>query len=106
DKTDELGTVTVPTIFELAHDAGYTTAAFLSKRKLRHVLKEGTVDEVRYPGFGPMPASRIVAEATQYIRKAKPNLVFVHIADADFMGHRLGWGSLFYRWGVREADAG
>jgi predicted AlkP superfamily pyrophosphatase or phosphodiesterase len=106
DKTDDLGTVTVPTVFELAHNAGYRTAAFLSKRKLRTIMKEGTLDEVRYPGFGVAPASRTVREASQYIRKARPNLLFVHIADADFMGHRMGWESIFYRWGVREADAG
>jgi predicted AlkP superfamily pyrophosphatase or phosphodiesterase len=106
DRTDELGVVTVPTVFELAHDAGYRTAAFLSKRKLRHLLKQGTLDEVRYPGFGPMPASRMVREAADYIRRSEPNLLFVHIADVDFMGHRIGWGSLLYRWAVREADAG
>jgi arylsulfatase A-like enzyme len=106
DRTDDLGVVSVPTVFELVHDAGYRTAAFLSKRKLRHLIKEGTLDQVRYPGFGYLPASRTVREAADYIRARKPHLIFVHIADVDFMGHRLGWGSYFYRWAVREADAG
>jgi predicted AlkP superfamily pyrophosphatase or phosphodiesterase len=106
DRTDDLGVVSVPTVFELAHAAGYRTAAFLSKRKLRHLLKEGTLDEVRYPGFGVLPASRIVREAAAHIQRERPNLIFVHIADVDFMGHRVGWGSFLYRWAVRETDAG
>ena len=106
DKTDELGVITVPTVFELAHDAGYRTAAFFSKKKFNHLLREGSLDEVRVPRFGLIPASRTVAEAIQHMRRARPNLLFVHIAEADFMGHRMGWMSLGYRWGVREADAG
>jgi arylsulfatase A-like enzyme len=97
--------VAVPTVFELAHDAGYKTAAFFSKKKFNHLLREGSLDEVRVPRFGLIPASRTVSEAIQHMRKERPNLLFVHIAEPDFMGHRLGWMSLAYRWGVREADA-
>jgi predicted AlkP superfamily pyrophosphatase or phosphodiesterase len=105
DETDEVGVVSVPTVFELAHQAGYRTAAFFSKKKFNHLIKEGSLDEVRVPRFGLIPASRTVGEAMQYMRRRKPNLLFVHIAEADFLGHRLGWMSMAYRWGVREADA-
>jgi len=105
DETDELGVVSVPTVFELAHQAGYRTAAFFSKKKFNHLIREGSLDEVRVPRFGLVPASRTVGEAIQYLRRNKPNLLFVHIAEPDFMGHRMGWMSIGYRWGVREADA-
>jgi arylsulfatase A-like enzyme len=105
DKTDEFGVVSVPTVFELAHQVGYHTAAFFSKKKFNHLLREGSLDESRVPRFGVVPASRTVGEAIQYLRRKKPNLLFVHIAEPDFMGHRMGWMSLGYRWGVREADA-
>jgi arylsulfatase A-like enzyme len=105
DETDELGVVPVPTVFELAHQAGYHTAAFFSKKKFNHLIREGSLDEVRVPKFGLVPASRTVGEAIQYMRRKQPNLLFVHIAEADFMGHRMGWMSMAYRWGVREADA-
>jgi arylsulfatase A-like enzyme len=105
DETDEFGVVPVPTVFELAHQAGYHTAAFFSKKKFNHLIREGSLDEVRVPRFGLVPASRTVNEAIQYMRRKKPNLLFVHIADADFMGHRVGWMSMPYRWAVREADA-
>jgi predicted AlkP superfamily pyrophosphatase or phosphodiesterase len=105
DETDEYGVVSVPTIFQLAHEAGYRTAAFFSKKKFNHLIIEGSLDEVRVPRFGLVPASRTVGEAIQYMRREQPNLLFVHIAEADFMGHRIGWMSMPYRWGVREADA-
>jgi predicted AlkP superfamily pyrophosphatase or phosphodiesterase len=105
DETDELGVVSVPTVFDLAHQAGYSTAAFFSKKKFNHLIREGTLDAVRVPRFGLVPASRTVNEAIQYMRRKQPNLLFVHIADADFMGHRVGWMSMPYRWAVREADA-
>jgi arylsulfatase A-like enzyme len=106
DRTDELGTVAVPTVFDLAHDAGYRTAAFFSKSKFNHLVHDGSLDAVRVPGAGVVPASRIVREAVQYLKHKKPNLLFVHIAEPDFMGHRVGWMTPPYLWAVREADAG
>jgi len=105
DRTGELGVVGVPTVFELAHDAGYHTAAFFSKAKFRHLVREGSLDFVGVPGGNVLPASRTVTEAVRYMRRERPNLLFVHIADPDFMGHAVGWMSLPYRWAVREADA-
>jgi predicted AlkP superfamily pyrophosphatase or phosphodiesterase len=106
DRTDELGTVSVPTVFELAHQAGYHTAAFFSKSKFNHLVREGSLDEVGVPNGGVLSAARTVREAVRYMRHERPNLLFVHIADPDFMGHRVGWMSTLYRWAVREADAG
>jgi hypothetical protein len=106
DRTDEVGTVGVPTIFDLAQQAGYHTAAFFSKEKFRHLVHEGSLNEARLPNFGVLPAARTVGEAVRYMRRERPNLLFVHIAEPDFLGHRLGWMSLLYRWSVREADAG
>lgn len=106
DRTEELGTVDVPTLFDLVHRAGYRTAAVFSKEKFRHLVHDGTLDVARVPRGGVLPASRSVAEAVRYIRTQRPNLLFVHIADPDFMGHSTGWMSRMYRFAVREADAG
>jgi len=40
-----------------------------------------------------------------YLEDERPNLLFVHIADADFIGHRIGWMTPFYGRAVRAADA-
>lgn len=105
DRTPELGTVGVPTVFELARQAGYHTAAYFAKGKFRHLVREGSLDEARLPSGGVLPATRVVGEAVRHLRHERPNLLFVHIADADFMGHTFGWMSGPYRWAVREADA-
>ena len=42
DRTDELGVVTAPTIFALAKQSGFTTAAFFSKSKFHHLQQPGS----------------------------------------------------------------
>jgi len=106
DRTDDVGTVSVPTVFKLVKDAGYSTAAFFSKSKFRHLVTEGSLDEARFPNGGVLPASRTVTDAIRYMQYRRPNLLFVHIADTDFMGHRVGWMSGMYLRAVREADEG
>ena len=101
----DFGYVTVPTMFQLAHDAGYRTAAFVSKKKFQHIFPEGTLDATGLPGGAALPASRTVSEAIRYLEHEKPNLLFVHIAEPDALGHMLGWMGFGYRWAVREADA-
>lgn len=106
DRTAELGTIDTPTIFERAKDAGFTTAAFFSKSKFRHLQKAGTLDFTQAPtGIDLWMATKTVEDVLQYLRWNQPNLLFVHIAEPDFAGHSIGWNSFAYRWGVRRADA-
>lgn len=84
------GVVQVPTVFQIARGAGYTTAMFAGKDKFRHLNVPGTIDEFQYPGW----QSRVVAmAAAKYIIEKKPNLSFIHFADSDVAGHDWGWGS-------------
>jgi arylsulfatase A-like enzyme len=41
-----------------------------------------------------------------YLDHANPNLLFVHIAEPDFIGHNFGWMGHLYGAAVREADRG
>ena len=79
----ELGAVPVSTIFDFAHRAGYHTAAYFSKSKLRQLAREGSLDEVRLPAGGSLRAPRTVPEAVRYLERDRPNLLFVHIAEPD-----------------------
>jgi arylsulfatase A-like enzyme len=107
DQTGEHGVVGVPTIFELARRKGFTTAAFFSKAKLRHLAKPGTLNHVQAPmGLSVYPATQTVEDATRYMRFRRPNLTFIHIAEPDAAGHSFGWMSFAYRAAVRRADAG
>ncbi len=106
DKTATRGFVGVPTIFGLAKERGFTTAAFFSKTKFHHLDVPSTIDFSRGPTHGPVPwsAARTVELVFNHLKQASPNLMFVHLADADFAGHTFGWMSHTYGMAVRDVD--
>jgi predicted AlkP superfamily pyrophosphatase or phosphodiesterase len=105
DETTTRGTVRVPTVFELAKLAGLSTAAFFSKPKLNHLVKPATLDHVGRPmGSSNRLATETTEDATRYIKRRRPNLVFVHIAEPDYAGHSAGWMTGTYGFAVRRAD--
>jgi arylsulfatase A-like enzyme len=106
DKTSAHGVVQVPTIFGMAKAAGFTTAAFFSKSKLRHLQQPGSLDHSQAPrGLDVSPATRTVEDATRYMQFRRPNLMFVHISEPDAAGHSFGWMGSAYGVAVRRADA-
>jgi predicted AlkP superfamily pyrophosphatase or phosphodiesterase len=106
DKTGKFGHVKVPTVFGLARDAGFSTAAFYSKPKFNHIAAPGSLDEVHGPTGGAIPwnSAKTVDLVQRYFDTKEPNLTFVHIADADFVGHSFGWMGFLYGQAVRQAD--
>ena len=55
------------------------------------VKSDGDGGEVKREGT--VLADRVARQAATYIVEHKPNLCFIHFADADSAGHRSGWGS-------------
>jgi arylsulfatase A-like enzyme len=105
EAVEEYGYVPVPTVFELAKQAGLTTAAFFSKSKFEHLQKPGTLDYTQAPkGLEKWMATQTVADVADYLEWERPNLLFVHIGEPDFAGHTVGWMSFVYGWAVRRAD--
>ena len=106
DRTGEFGHVKVPTVFGLAREAGFSTAAFFSKTKFHHIDVPSTIDHVRAPKGGPIPwnARKTVDLMREHLDGHAPNLMFVHLADADFTGHSFGWMGWMYGMAVREVD--
>jgi predicted AlkP superfamily pyrophosphatase or phosphodiesterase len=106
DKTKQFGHVKVPTVFGLAHEAGFKTAAFYSKPKFHHIGAPASLDHVRGPKGGPIPwnSAKTVDLLKEYLGYDSPNLTFVHLADADFVGHNFGWMGWMYGMAVRETD--
>lgn len=97
----------VPTVFALAHERGLQTAAFFSKGKFNHLEEPGTLDYAQAPdGDGRWSASRTLVDVEQYLKVAKPNLLFVHLGEPDYAGHVWGWMSWMYGRAVRTADEG
>ena len=107
DRTASEGHVKVPTVFALAHAAGFSTAAFFSKTKFNHLDTPGSIDHVSGPKGGKLPwnSAKTVGNVRQYLGTATPNLTFIHLADADFAGHSFGWMGHTYGMAVRQADS-
>lgn len=105
NRVESEGTVETPTILALARERGLRTAAFFSKGKFHHLLIPGSVDHAVAPeGNGKWLAGRTARHVEDHLEDARPNLLFVHIGDADFAGHTFGWMSPVYGWAVRHAD--
>jgi predicted AlkP superfamily pyrophosphatase or phosphodiesterase len=107
DETSRLGPVTVPTVFGLAHTAGFRTAAFFGKAKLQQLHVPHTLDYVgllddRVSWFGS--ARRTMRELDRHLARESPNLLFIHLAEPDYAGHLYGWMGGAYARAVIEAD--
>jgi predicted AlkP superfamily pyrophosphatase or phosphodiesterase len=109
DKTGTFGYVKVPTVFALARDAGFTTAAVFSKTKFHHLRPPNTIDYIKAPTGKldrlPWTADHTADAVTGYLDRATPNLLFVHLAETDFVAHTFGWMSSMYGQAVRQTDA-
>ena len=96
---------TAPTIFELAHRAGYSTAMVAGKSKLSVLDKPGTLDWKWYPDQPKCEDAEVTAAATSILREHQPQLMFVHLPGVDNVGHAKGWGSDEQLEAVKQADA-
>jgi predicted AlkP superfamily pyrophosphatase or phosphodiesterase len=109
--TDEVasrGYVRVPTVFGLARAAGFRTSAFFGKSKLNHVHAASTLDHVH--SFDSRLPWRRSGEHTarlvgQHLTRSRPNVLFVHLVEADYAGHLFGWMGRLYGNAVRDADS-
>ncbi len=84
------------TIFEIAHEAGLSTALYISKDKLRLLAKPGTLDRyvVTQTGYCDQVVEALLADiASPGTRYA---LAAIHLQDLDTIGHRYGWMSPQY----------
>ena len=105
NEEDEHGYVAVPTVFAQAHERGLHTAAFFSKGKFNHLEVPNTLNHSEAPdGDAKWRAERTVANVERYLARERPNLMFVHIGEPDYAGHKYSWMSWFYGLAVRKAD--
>ena len=103
----DFGPVKVPTVFGLAHAAGFRTAAFFGKGKLQTLHAPHTLDYVRaldtrVSWYGS--AERTIKDVDRHLGEASPNLVFIHLAEPDYAGHLFGWMGRAYARAVTQAD--
>jgi predicted AlkP superfamily pyrophosphatase or phosphodiesterase len=102
DYRPDYGPVRFPTALEIAHNAGFRTAAFVAKPKLLHLNRPGSVDHFVQTG---KKGQAIAAAFDEYVNKnGLPDVTFLHLPDPDSHGHVSLWMSFLYFHGVKEAD--
>ncbi len=82
----------VPTIFELAHDAGFSTAMVASKAKFDTLNKPGTIDFCTIHDH-TIDDQHTADLACGTIKQHRPQVLFVHFGGTDTVGHAVGWGT-------------
>ena len=83
----------VPTLFEIAKQAGYSTAMAAGKMKFIVFTKPGVLDDYYFPAEEPISDEEVAIQAIGLLRKHRPQVMFVHLPGVDTVGHEFGWGS-------------
>lgn len=94
----------VPTIFELAKQAGRTTAIAVGKSKLIVLTKPGSLDWSYVGNEDDTTDADTARQAAAIIRAHRPDLLFVHFGQFDVAGHASGWGSAAQQQALARAD--
>jgi len=83
----------VPTVLEMATNAGYVTALVAGKSKFAALSKPGTITHTFVPATAKCSDEEVAAEAVKIIEAYQPALMGIHFPDNDAAGHAHGWGS-------------
>lgn len=108
----------IPSVFDVVHDAGMSTALYASKDKF-NVFDQSydetsgaanshgrdKIDRYLMQNDGPPRYSQSVVD--KFVEELGANhyrYVFVHLRDADSVGHLVQWGSSTYRQAIHGVD--
>jgi predicted AlkP superfamily pyrophosphatase or phosphodiesterase len=109
DVSGDTAHVAAATIFDLAKQAGLSTAMFVGKSKLSAITHAGAPAILSMPPAGATwKADTVAARLHGYLSSAenpKPDLTFIHLPDIDLAGHASGWMSPVYLATVRHVDS-
>ena len=95
----------VPTLFEIARQAGYTTGMAAGKSKF-HVFEEpGALDWSFVPTASVITDATVADTAVAWIATHPPQVFFVHLPGVDSAGHHYGWGSPEQLNAIATADS-
>jgi len=95
----------VPTIFEIAQRAGYTTGMVAGKSKFDCFDRPGALSVKWIPSRSLVFDREVRAHALEIIDTAPPDVLFVHFPQNDSIGHHIGWGSPEQVEHLHETDA-
>jgi arylsulfatase A-like enzyme len=93
-----------PTLFAVAHKAGFTTALLAGKNKFGTLASPGSLSWQWITDSEKSEDPGIVSRAETMIREYQPQLMFVHLPSVDNAGHKFGWGTPEQVKAVEQAD--
>jgi hypothetical protein len=79
-----------PTLFNIAHDAGFSTALVAGKEKFNYMVLPNSVDE---PHCHDVHDTEVKEKAVELIEAGLTDVLFIHFPDTDRVGHDYGWMS-------------
>lgn len=95
----------VPTLFQLAKKNGYTTSMVAGKSKFNVLDVPGSIDFKFVTADNKTEDIHVAREAVEILRSNQPEVMFVHFAGPDNVGHAKGWGSPEQIAAIEVADA-
>jgi predicted AlkP superfamily pyrophosphatase or phosphodiesterase len=97
----------IPSLIDLAGEAGLGTAAFYSWEELRDLSRPGSLDFSYYQRRREPEAQGdldLAAFAADYLAAHRPGFTFLYLGAADEIGHHYGWMSEPYLDAVAADD--
>lgn len=93
-----------PTLFDLASQAGFTTAMVAGKSKFTPLARPGTLRWWYIPKESAVSDAAVTDTAVGFIERHQPQVLFVHLPSVDGAGHAQDWGSERQLAAIAEAD--
>ncbi len=95
-----------PTLFDVAHAAGLTTAAAAGKSKFTSLTEPKSLDWSFVTDKTAASDDEVTDEVLQWISASAspPQVLFVHLPGVDSAGHSKGWGSPVQLKAIATAD--
>jgi arylsulfatase A-like enzyme len=93
-----------PTLFAVAHKAGYTTAMAAGKSKFKTLDTPDSLDWKWITESEKAEDADVARQAVAILRAHQPQVMFVHLPSVDNVGHKVGWGTPEQARAVEQAD--
>lgn len=93
-----------PTLFELAKQARLSTALIAGKVKFDVFDRPGVLDWKYFASTSEESDKEVMQNARKVIRDRQPDLMMVHFALLDVVGHAKGWGSTEQMAAIAQTD--
>ncbi len=95
----------IPSLLDVAKQAGCTTGAFYNWEQIRDLAHPGTLDVSFFQHYASGGSDEVItAAAIHYLQTMRLEVVFVYLGDLDIAGHGHGWMSDHYLSALQTAD--